>query len=374
MRRVAVLIAVLLLGAAGPAWAQAGGIESAMELGGRKMAVSPGEMRALLQLGNVIGGGTRAEQDRALLAARRIANSPDARYALATYEFELGRKRADEPLQARALDALLASDLLPPARVPGHLGVRGQLALKAGDTAGAERAWTRLVLLQPGEPGHLLNLAQVSAAARRWPEAAGRLQKAIALKKAAGGAAPEAWYRQRLGIAQRGRLTGEGIDAALALVAAYPAPANWRAALMVFLDLAAPTGEAEIDLLRLMRATAALQQAAEVQRLAQLLRQAGAAAEAKAVLSEGVTRGLIDPATSPTREIAAEIDRALARGSANAPSSRAAVLVAEGRAHLAAGRRAEAARSFEAAAALPPGGAHADVARFWRLWALGSRP
>lgn len=375
MRLLRYSIALTILAGHSALPGQLRGVESVMELGGRKLAVAPDEMRALGVLGNVLQSGGTGEQDRALLLARRVAHSADARYALATYEFELGRKRSDDALQASALDKLLASGLLPAKRVPGHLGVRGQLALKAGDGAGAEKAWSKLSQLEPGEPGHLINLSQALTMQENWQAASERLKKAIELQSAAGAKVPEVWIRQKLGIAQRGRLKRAGIEAALALVESYPTSGNWRASLMGTYDLLAPNGDAEIDLLRLLRRTSAFQHATEYLRFAQLLRQAGQPSEAKVVIGEGVSRGLIDRGTSPTREIFAEIERALehpgALTSASAKPSRVAVLVSDGRAKLDAGQREAAIQSFEAAASVPEAGDHAVVAKLWAALATG---
>ena len=98
-----------------------------------------------------------------------------------------------------------------------------------------------------------------------------------------------------------------------ALVAAYPTPANWRDALVAYRQLAAPQEAAEIDLLRLMRTAGALIRPAEYQRLAQLLLHAGFAAEGRAVLDEGIARGVVNRSEPPTPAISAEIDRAIAR-------------------------------------------------------------
>ena len=135
----------------------------------------------------------------------------------------------------------------------------------------------------------------------------------------------------------------------------------------------------EIDLLRLMRAAGALARTDEYLRMAQLLRQAGQAAEARKVLAEGRARGLVDPGGSPAREIIAEVERALPReragldlappadslvGAGRYPEAearyRAALAAGEGdpgeintrlgMALVLAGRRAEAEAAFRSAA------------------------
>lgn len=364
---------IFLFGAGGSAWSAADAQErigSVMELGGRKLSLSPEEMRALSNLGNLARDGQKNLQDRALAEARRIANSRDARYVLALYELEIGGRRGDDGMRAKALDALIANRLTPRDKLPGHLAARGQIAYRAGDFDTAARLWARLAELAPSDPDVFANLAQVRSAQKDAPGAIDLLARAIAAREASGRAAPEEWYRRRLSIAQQGNLMAPGIDAARALVGAYPTPANFRVALVVYRQLVEPEGALEIDILRLMRHVNVLAQAAEYQRMAQLLRQSGEPREARAVLDEGVKRGLLDAGTSPTRDIIAEVDRAVAKmGSGLAarsePPNPAGAQVRLGMSQLLAGRRSEAEAAFRAASGDPAGGRYADLGFFW---------
>lgn len=347
-------------------------VSTVMQIGGSRLAVSPQEMRALSNLGNLARATQSARQDRALADARRIANSRDAHFALALYELEIGNRRGDDGMRAGALDVLIASPLTRPERLAGYLAVRRQIAYRAGDFDTAGRLWGRLAELAPSDPDALANLAQVRLAQTDAPGAMDLLTRAIAARAALGQPVAEVWYRQRLSIAQQGRLVAPGIDAARALVGAYPTPENWRIALVVYRQLVAAEGALEIDLFRLTRHVGALTQAAEYQRMAQLLNQAGEPREANAVLGEGVTRGVLDGAVSPTREIFAEVDRAITKarpGAARAELPNAAgTQVRLGVARLNAGQRGEAEAAFRAAAGDPAGGGYADLGFFWLAW------
>lgn len=348
-------------------------VSTVMEIGGSKLAVSPQEMRALSALGNLARGAQSARHDRALDDARRVANSRDARFALALYELEIGNRRSDDVMRAGALDVLIASPLTRPERLAGHLAVRGQIAYRAGDFDVAGRLWGRLAELTPTDPDALANLAQVRLAQKDAPGAMDMLTRAIAARAALGQPVSEGWYRQRLSIAQQGSLVAPGIDAARRLVSAYPTPENWRIALVVYRQLVAAEGALEIDLFRLTRQVGALTQVAEYQRMAQLLNQTGEPREAKAVLGEGVKRGLLDAAVSPTREIMAEIERAIAKARPGAaaraePPNAVGVQVRLGMTRLNAGQRGEAEAAFRAAAGDPAGGRYADLGFFWLAW------
>lgn len=358
--------------AASPAAYAQGNVSTVMEIGGSKLAVSPQEMRALSALGNLARGTQSARQDRALAEARRVANSRDARFALALYELEIGNRRADDAMRAGALDVLIASPLTRPDRLVGHLAVRGQIAYRGGDFDTAGALWGRLAELTPADPDALANLAQVRLAQKDAPGAMDLLTRAIAARTALEQPVAESWYRQRLSIAQQGQLVAPGVDAARALIAAYPTRENWRIALVTYRQLVAAEGALEIDLFRLTREVGVLTQAAEYQRMAQLLNEAGEPREAKSVLAEGTQRGLLDAATSPTREIIAEVERAIARvrpGVARAEQpSAAGMQVRLGVARLNAGQRSEAEAAFRAAAGDPAGGRYTDLGFFWLAW------
>jgi hypothetical protein len=156
------------------------------------------------------------------------------------------------------------------------------------------------------------------------------------------------------------------------LVTEFPNQSNWRAALIVTRDLAASSGPAEIDVLRLMRDAGVLQQTAEYLRLAQLLRAEGEAAEALDTLLGGTAAGLIDVQQSPAREIMAEVRRALAKPSGSVSSapttSKAATDTRLGFGSLKAGRRDEAVRLLRQAASAPTQRPYSDIAGLWLIF------
>jgi hypothetical protein len=402
-------LALLAAGLAVPP-ALAQGVTSSLEFEGRRMNLTGREMTALGELGREVHSANRAAQDAALARAREAAQGRDALHLLAVYMLEIGRQRHDDALRAEALDRLIASELTSKAKLAGFLDMRAGIAFGARDFEKAKALWSRVVDLKPNDPDALGNLAQANAALNDPRAAASLLERANAARQASGQPASEKQLRQRLSLAQQGGLVEAGIAAAHALFAAYPTPQNRRDALVVYRQLAAPSGAMEIDLLRLMRAAGALARADEYQRMAQLLRQAGQGAEARDVLNEGLARGLLDAAGSPTREIIAEVDRelprerarlrdaapsadladsllgvgrlddavamyraALARGGANA----AELNIGLGRTLIVAGRHAEAEAAFRAAAAdkgVVLGSArYSDLAEFWLAWLAAPR-
>lgn len=389
------------------------GFSTTMEIGGVRLSVSPGEMASLSDLGNAVTSRRWGAQDMALAAADRVARSRDARYVLALYQLEIGIQRRDDAMRAKALDVLIPNSFTPARSLPGYLSIRGDIAFRAGDFDTAAEHWTRLVALKPRDPDALANLAQLRRAQDEHEDAAQLLARAIAARESSGPKASESWYRQRLTIAHDGRSVGPATAAAHALVAAYPTARNWRDSLVAYRQVAAPKDALEIDLLRLMRATGSLARTSEYQRLAQLLMHSGQATEAKAVLGEGLNRGLLKALESPTMEIIAEVDRAIPKERARidalarqgpparsealsaadslfgvgrideaialyrtivgeAPVNSARLNVRLGTALVAAGRHGEAEASFRAAAEAASAEAdkarYADIASFWLAW------
>jgi tetratricopeptide (TPR) repeat protein len=344
-------------GALAPAHAQI--MDNRLTLYNRVLSISTLEQTRLQELQYVLRTSNRGAQDQALAAARSAANSPDARLLLAVYQLEIGRQRLDDGLRAPALDVLIANRDTPSRLLPGYLGLRGNIAFRNGDYATASSTLTRLAELQPNDPQVLFNLAQLRNAQHDSAAAMDLIGRAIAARQSASQPAPEAWYRQWVAIAHDSRLVGEGAAAAQALVSFYPTPENWRFALVAYRQLGAPQESAEIDLLRLMRAVGAFARPAEYQRLAQLLKQTGLLGEARTVMDEGLSRGILNRTESPTPEIIAEIDRAIARQNEPPPRRRRAPVVA-------APAPAPAPTATSAADALLSGGHYADAAAAYR--------
>lgn len=364
-RRIAFGAAALALAAsAAPAWAQT---STSMELGGERLSVSREEMQRLSDLGNALTA-TPALQDRALDAARRVANSPDARHAFASYALEIALRRHDNVLRAEALDILIASRRTRAERLPSYLAARGDIAYRAGDFALASTHWARVAALQPNDAQSLMNLAQVRQALNDASGAAVLIQRAIALPRPGHAPAPETWLKQWLSIAYNGHQPAQTAEAGRALLAAYPNAANWRFALVAYRQLLATQAAAEIDMLRLMRAARAFNQSAEYQRLAQLLIRAGLPAEARATLEDGIGRGIVNRQASPIPEIGREIERAIASPPISVTFIQASADLQRAAGFAIAGHRADAEPLLRALADHGAQDWEKDLAGFWLLW------
>ena len=373
---------------------------------GRTLNLGREEHIALQALQLAAAGADRFAQDSALAAARSAARTADGRFGLAYYQLQIGLARQDAQMQAQAVDLLVDSNLILPAEMVSLLAHQASRAYFANEFQRADRILARMVELQPNNPVVLADYAQFKARIRQNPQAVALIQRAIAAQESTGQRGPESWYRRALALGFDNRLTPQTTALALALVTAYPTPLNWRDALLSYRTLAQGDANLSLDVLRLMRVNQALTGERDYLELVEALNQANLAGEAKAVLDEGVARGMLD-ASEPrvrqqvtaltSRATQARTGLARARTQALAAATGAPALAAAdshlglaqyvpavelyqaalqkggedpnvvnsrlGMALALAGRRVEAEAAFRAVT-----GPRADLAAFWLAW------
>ena len=397
----------------------------------RPLALSREEQSALAALQAASVSMDRAAQDNALAAARAAARGADARYAIAHYQFEIGRMRGDAAMQTQAIDALVDSGLATNEELPALLSNQLSRAYSGRDMARTERLLARIIEVAPNDVDALADYAQFKSRARNPIGAVATadramsvalFQRALAAGEATGRILPESLYRRALAVAYDGtqRINGAAPLAPQVapqvvlfgqkLVAAYPSATNWRDALLDYRELAPVDPALALDIRRLMRATDALGGERENLQFADLLGGAGLPGEAKAVLDDGVSRGVLDTGKPAIAAAIAGVARratadraALAGLRTRAMAGTGAQARAAGDSFYAFGQYAEAAalyqaallkggedpnlvnsrlgaalalagRRIEAEAALHAvTGPRADLAGFWLVW-LAHRP
>lgn len=290
------------------------------------------ERAALLPVQNAIEAKDWQTARAALNSASPAVHTGPARYALGRFQLEIGLGLNDVAMQAQGLDNLLASGKVPAADLPIIYRNRAVLANNAGDKRAAEAAFAKVVELAPQDPEALVNLAQVKKDLNKPRETVQLLERAIALKTATGLPADESWYKYALKIAFDGRsdavLRAQAQSLSRQLSAAYPTKDNWRDSLLVFRDVAGLDASAELDVLRLMRASGALAGERDWYDLADGLATAGDYAEAKAVLDDGIAKRMIDPNKAAFAELNRQIDARLPANRQELASGEAKALAA----------------------------------------------
>ena len=320
MGKTAALAALLALGALpflGPAFAQP---SHALDL-------SRDERSAIAALQAAAAGMDRGAQDAALAAARAAARGAGARHALAHYQFEIGRARGDYAMQGQAVDALVESGLATDAELPALLANQAARAYGAGQMDRTDRLLARIVELQPNNPVALADYGQFKSRVNSRGQyliadrtaAVSLFRRAIAASEAAGRPAPQAWHQRALATAYDATrppatagLGPQAVAFARGLVAAYPSPLNWRDALLAYRDLTPSDPALDLDIRRLMRAAQALSGERDYMETAEALNRAGLIGEAKAVLDEGLSRGMLEATKPAARDLIAAVNRRLA--------------------------------------------------------------
>ena len=347
----------------------------------RPLSLSGPERTALQALERTLVGPDRAAQDAALAGARAAVRSNDGRYALGNFLIRVGQARGDARLINEGVDAAVASGLAGADEMPSLLANQAARAHGAAEYERAERLLTRAIELQPNNAALLADLAQMRSqsalallraggrqaeAQTAYRESVSLLTRAIEAQRASGQTVPESWYLRALALAVESRQAPQAITLSRALVTAYPTPVNWRDALLTYRQFGAPDPALDLDIRRLIRASEALAGERDYLEFAQALRAANPS-EAKAVLDEGVSRGMLDAAeptvrtaiTAVTRPAAGErsglaASRTRAMAAATGAAARAAA-----DAHFGAGQYAEAAELYRAA--LQKGGEDANL-------------
>lgn len=339
------------------------------------------ERSSLAALQTAASGQDRPAQDAALAAARSAAHSADARYAVAHLQFEIGRSRGDQAMQAQAVDAMLESGLARPEEIPSLIASQASRAYYAGDVNRADALLMRAAQLDPNNAPLLADAAQMHtrialalSRARRTAEAQAAveasvalLQRAIEAQQRAGQPVPESWYQRGLDLAFDNRLAPQTAMLGRGLVGAYPNPVNWRDALLAMRELAPADPVADLELRRLARASEALGGERDYVETAEALNRAGFAGEAKAVLDEGVARGMLAASKPAVAALIATSGRGATAGRAALAASRTRALAAAtgaaahsaGDAYFGYGQYAEAAELYRAA--LQKGGEDAGL-------------
>lgn len=334
----------------------------------RALQLSRAEREALNSLRTAAAGTDRAAQDSALTAARAAASSVDARYATASLAYQIARSRGDARGMNTAADEMLATNLPQGAERAALLASQVSRAYSANDLQRADRLLAQMVEAQPDNPAVLADHGQFKARMGDRPASVALFQRALAAQRAVGQPAPESWYQRALAVAVDGRLMPQSAALGRELVVNYPSAMNWRDALLALRvgEPPRPAGGApapppadpalDLDLRRMARAAEALAGERDYLEFAQALTRASLAGEAKAVLDEGVSRNMLDPAEPLVRQQltavtarAAQERAGLAALRTRAMAGDAAAMIAAGDAHFGNGQYLPAAELYRAA-------------------------
>lgn len=278
---------VLGVGAGGTA-AQA---KKAEEPKAAKATYSEAEQKALLPLQTAVTAKNWDAAKAALPAAQAASQGADARYALGRMEIDVGFGANDDSLKAQGVDLMIDSGKLSPVDLPKFYQNQAVFATNAKNYPKAETAFGKMLELNPNDSTTIVSLAQLKLQQKKNGEALPLIERAIQIKEAAGQKPEEILYKYALQLNIDAKNGPRSVALSRQLLGAYPTAENWKTALMIYQRSATLDSPAQLDLLRLMRASKSFTQAGEYLDLAERLDTAGLPGEAKSVLDEGVASG-----------------------------------------------------------------------------------
>jgi tetratricopeptide (TPR) repeat protein len=270
----------------------------------RKFNFSEEARPALAELSAASQAGDAAAFQAALAKAQAAAQNSDDRYVIAQFQLNHAIQANNEPGKLAAIEAMIQSGGATQAELPTLYSNLGAISYNSGDYAKAAQAFKQLLQLQPDNKDAMTNLAAALSQQGNPAEAAALVEQRLAAAEAAGQTPPEGLYKQALAMAYEAR-SPKSIELSRKLVAAYPTAQNWRDTLMIYRDLRNPTGDVNLDLMRLMRATKSLNGERDYYELAEAANSKGLPGEAKAVLDAGIAAKVINPSQTGFKELLA---------------------------------------------------------------------
>lgn len=265
--------------------------------------LSKAERAALLAFQTALETKNYSAATSAMNEAQSAARSGYSRYLASALQLRLGMETNNIGLQTTAIEAMIGSGAAPAAELPQLYRNQAALFQNAGKLDKAEAVLTRYLDAAPTDADALLALAQVKNDRKKPQEAVALFDRAIDARKAAGQPVPESWYKRATSLAVQSKLTPQALRLSRSLVAAYPSAVNWRDAALIHREALAGDPAASLDAWRLQRSASALAGERDYLTFAQGLNGAGLAAESKAVLDEGISSKMVDPAKATFKEL-----------------------------------------------------------------------
>jgi hypothetical protein len=258
----------------------------------RSFAISPEARKVLANLQKAVNAKDEAAYPAALAAAEAAVKSSDDKYVLAKLMLQHAEQASDAAARLAAYQAVLASggaDESETTLIRHNIGV---VAANAGNWALVETALAPVVAANPNDIDNVVNLARAKLELKKNAEAMPLLLRAIQLTEASGKPVPEAWYRNALGMAYQARDDAAVARMNAALLKSYPTKDNFRNALAIYRSSGSMPQDAELDLLRLVRASGTAGKN-EYLVLASLADEAGLHGEVKSAIEEGRRAGIL---------------------------------------------------------------------------------
>ena len=287
-KAVGLALAFSTLGVAAPAAAQ-----EQQQQAVKPLKISKEAAPAIQKLQAAVNAGDYANLPALVTAADATAKTADDRYAVASLRLKAAQAQKDTAALVAAVDALLATGQVPAAEAQKLRLSAAKLRFEMKQYDQAAPAFEQTIAADPNNLDAYVLLAETRNAQNRPADAVPLLQKAIQLRAASGQPAPESWYNRAAAFAVNNKLPSAP-QITRDWAKAYPSPASWRAAILMFEPTSGLSGPDAIDIYRLQRAAGALKGETDYYRYADAAFLRGLPGEATAVLEEGFAANAID--------------------------------------------------------------------------------
>jgi tetratricopeptide (TPR) repeat protein len=281
----------------------------------------------------------------------------------------LGTKLNDTALQKQGLQLALESGVASPAQVGAYQFFLGKFDYDAKNYAQARAEFEAAVKAGYTQNDPRPAIAETYFGSGQSAEGLAYLSGVIKQEQAAGRRPPTDWLMRGLQVAYQAKLAAQATDFAAMLVTNDPTPKNWQAALQVVNAVGGGDTNAQLDVLRLMRATGSLQAQQDYMRYIYAADPMKLSHEAVAVIDEGIKSGVLSAsdanlqklkATGEGRAAANEAAAAsIAEDAEKSPTGKLAIIA--GDQYLSIGQYDKAAEMYQLA--VTKGGADSDLAR-----------
>lgn len=288
-----------------------------IKLGERTLTINPAAQQALAELQAAVNARDAATYPAKLAAAQAAAQTTDEKYLVARFQLDYARTTNDQAGQTAAMEAMIQSGGAPATELVALYGAVAEAAFNAGQFDRAAAAFEQLAKLEPNNPDVISNLAIVRNRQGRTAESAQLLARATQMKAGTGQAVPEDYYKRIIEQAYKAKDVALANKTLYTWLNAYPTQKNWRDALQTHRALVPLDDAAELDRFRLMRVAGALTDGPSYTNLAAYLLQKGLPGEAKAVLEDGVAKGIVTRSNAEYTRLLAEATR---RANADRPT------------------------------------------------------
>ncbi|MBJ7500598.1 MAG: tetratricopeptide repeat protein [Sphingopyxis sp.] len=262
---------------------------------GKGLTASKGFGPALKKMTDATAAKDAATLQAALTEGQGTATTPDDKYLVAFYQLQLGILNKDQAIQSQGLDGMLDSGMTPPENLATYNFFSGNFAYGAKDYPKAIKRLEAAKAAGSTDPNLPVLLMDSYLSSGQADQGIAIAKAAIDASRAAGQRPSDELYVRPIKALQAAKRNDEVLDMMALRLRDYNQPAVWRQTLFIQLQ-ANPDKEVSLDVLRLMRATGAMEQRPEYLEYAALATEAALPGEVVSLIRSGKQSKVI-PAT-----------------------------------------------------------------------------